>query len=95
MKDLQARRDIDEVHIQARKNLEAVEARLHTRINELTKAFDALFDIVAQDLGYKALYDAPYPGLAGLRFPVTPRRFAKTTPEIVRTPTARCKGQKA
>jgi len=76
---------------------------LETRLTALVAAYDELFDAVAEDLGYVAEVEVDSTGGWGPGFTLTvakrsPRRLQKTTPpapkpEVVRTPTARCKGK--
>lgn len=63
---------------------------LRTQLWALQAAYDALFDVVASDLGYEAVVDGLRTAFLlprGMWAKVSPRQFAKTTPpaaELVR-----------
>lgn len=76
--------------------LESLTKRMHAleeSHKELVSAFDALFDAVAEDLGYEAVQRFSW-HLPHMSLPVSPRTLAETVkPEqrtIKRSATARC-----
>ncbi len=92
MKDQYARDEI--ARLNARREAEI--KLLFARLDGLQAAYDALFDIVAADLGYEADAPACYVGM-GMSLkcsPTSPRQFAKTKPksELVRVPARFKKG---
>ncbi len=92
MKDQYARDEMKRMN----ERREAEYKLLFARLSELQTAFDALFDIVAADLGYEAAAEVAYLGM-GMSLkcsPTSPRQFAKTKPksELVRVPARFKKG---
>lgn len=95
MRDQDARNDIVRLRV-ANDKLAAENQTIARALNGLREAFDALFDVVAQDLGYEAERIPSLYSLPMLWYKTSPRKLAKTAPkpEIIRTPTARCRKTK-